>query len=257
MLPILAGFMVGTFEEWFQWFIPARIGEVRDVLLNGAAIVAGLLFSLGLDPPARWSLKIRCRSLTQLASVAVVATIAFALFLYNVHIGYEIRDPEIGAFRSTYSATDLERASRDRAARWSSAPPPVRLPRLSREDQYLSEGLLHVQARNNAWGAADVVAAWGENRILEKYFAPVLAAGHRWPPEQRSDGERRLQIVPVSSRAFISRAQGEFPIFTWPKSAFWSGVAAVVLAILIGSILAARVPVTASEPRRLRHPAAR
>ena len=30
--------LVGTCEEWLQWFIPARVGEVRDVLLNLVAI---------------------------------------------------------------------------------------------------------------------------------------------------------------------------------------------------------------------------
>ena len=34
VMPVLAGLLVGTLEEWFQWFIPARVGEVRDVLLN-------------------------------------------------------------------------------------------------------------------------------------------------------------------------------------------------------------------------------
>ena len=31
VLPVLAGIAVGTLEEWLQWFIPARVGEVRDV----------------------------------------------------------------------------------------------------------------------------------------------------------------------------------------------------------------------------------
>ena len=38
VMPVLAGLLVGTLEEWFQWFIPARVGEVRDVFLNLVAI---------------------------------------------------------------------------------------------------------------------------------------------------------------------------------------------------------------------------
>ena len=52
----------------------------------------------------------------------------------------------------------------------------------------MSEGLLHVQERNRRWEAGDIRAAWSENLILEKYYAPVLdtpsyisRTGHRWP----------------------------------------------------------------------------
>jgi VanZ family protein len=239
VLPILAGLIVGTCEEWFQWFLPARVGEVRDVFLNLAAILSGLLFSLGLDPPERWSFGFQRRSLTQIGGVAIVATVLFALFLNSVHIGYEIRDSEVGVFRSVYTAGELETLARDREPRWASSPPPVRPPRLSREDQYLSEGLLHVQARNKAW-ETDMTTAWGENRILEKYFAPLLTIGHRWPPEQRADAERRIQVVPAASRHFVSRAQGDFPIFLWPKPVFWSVVSGIVLAIAAACALARR-----------------
>ena len=44
---VLAGLIVGTADEWLQWFIPNRVGEIADVLLNGIAIGCGLLFSLG------------------------------------------------------------------------------------------------------------------------------------------------------------------------------------------------------------------
>jgi hypothetical protein len=61
------------------------------------------------------------------------------------------------------------------------------------EDQYLSEALFHVQERNDG----DDRTAWRENRILEKYYVPVLdiRAGptfaYRWPPEQRVDMANR------------------------------------------------------------------
>ena len=54
VLPVCAALIVGTADEWLQWFIPNRVGEIADVLLNGVAIGCGLLFSLGADPPARF-----------------------------------------------------------------------------------------------------------------------------------------------------------------------------------------------------------
>ena len=47
ILPMLAAFTVGTFDEWLQWFIPFRVGEAHDVFINLAAIVCGLLFCAG------------------------------------------------------------------------------------------------------------------------------------------------------------------------------------------------------------------
>ena len=51
MVPVFAAMLTGTVEEWFQWFIPGRVGTVEDVFLNWVAILCGLLFSIGIDPP--------------------------------------------------------------------------------------------------------------------------------------------------------------------------------------------------------------
>src|SRR5688572_28021633 len=47
VLPDVAGLVSGVADEWFQWFIPSRAGELRDVVLNGIGIVSGLLFAVG------------------------------------------------------------------------------------------------------------------------------------------------------------------------------------------------------------------
>src|SRR4029450_52794 len=63
LVPGFAALIVGTADEWVQWFVPRRYGEVRDILLNGAAIACGLLFSLGVDPPGAFRLRPSGRSL--------------------------------------------------------------------------------------------------------------------------------------------------------------------------------------------------
>jgi hypothetical protein len=201
--------------------------------------VFGLLFSVALEPPGRLRRGLGRRSVAQVCGVAAAAAMLLAAFLWCVHLGYEIDDPEIGSFRSIYSAEELARISTDRAREWSANPPIARPPRLSREDQYASEGLLHVQERNRRWEAHEFSAAWRENLILEKYFAPVLDApsyltrsGHRWPPEQRADAQRRMQTEQATG-AFVSRAQGTFPIFTWSRRGFAAVVFAVVLVLLL------------------------
>ncbi len=234
LIPALAGLIVGTCEEWLQWFIPARVGEARDVLLNLFAIACGLLFSLGLDPPAAITVVPHEGSRWRVAWTSAAALAVFAGFVHSVHLGYEIKDPDAGVFRSRYTADQLATLGADRAERWRTRPP-LTWSRLSREDQYFSEGLTHVQRRNETWDEGNVMASRHENLILEKYYAPVLdtpsyvsATGHRWAPAQRADADARLG---PGFMIYVSDAQ-DYPIVIWPKWLFW-----VVVAVLVGLIL--------------------
>ncbi len=257
VLPVLCGILVGTIEEWFQWFIPVRIGEMRDVFLNCAAIGCGLLFSIGLDPPAAFRFRLRRGSIARMGIVTGVAVLVFALFLQAVHLGFVVSDPEAGAFRSRYSATELASLSADRAERWRSDPPLV-LRRLSREDQYMSEGVWHVQARNKAWDAHDWFTAWQENRILEKFYPPVLdtpsfvsKSGHRWAPEQRADAQARLADGGAVPASFVSAAQ-TYPLYAWPRPVFWGAVCAVAFLVAVPAfLLDRRRSAAGSETARL------
>jgi hypothetical protein len=221
-VPIASGLIVGTLEEWLQWFIPNRVGEARDVLLNLVAIGCGLAFSIGVDPPSRFSWKLRRGSATAIGSWAGAAVLTFALFFDGVHLGHEIRDADAPRFRSRYTSDALAAHARDRAERWRTDPPTT-LVRLSREDQYMDEGLWHIRRRNESWDANDFAAAWGENRILEKFFAPVLdmpsyAAGiSRWPAAQREAAEVGR---PAGGDSYVSRAE-PYPLFLVPRSLFW------------------------------------
>jgi hypothetical protein len=217
VLPMLAGLVVGIMDEWFQWFIPIRAGEVRDITLDLVAAACGLLFAVGLDPSQRLTFGFRKQSILQVGVGTALAAVTFSFFVFSVHVGHEVREPRIGTFRSRYSGDELRSLSRDRVERWA-VNPPVTLVRVSREDQYLSEGLWHVQRRNTAWEASDFSMAWRENLILETFYAPVLdtpsyaGAGHRWPPEQRAEVESRpdLDRAPTVSDAY------RYPLLIWP-----------------------------------------
>jgi len=234
VMPLLWGLLVGTFEEWLQWFIPARIGEARDILLNLVAISCGLLFSLALDPPDRPTLALTPASRRRVAVVAGAAIVVFGAFFHSVHLGHEIKDGDAGVFRSRYTADDLGRLADARARQWRDSPP-LTWSRLSREDQYFSEGVAHVRRRNEAWAEGNVLAARYENLILEKYYAPVLdtpsyvsAQGHRWPDAQRADAESRIG---AGFMIYVSDAI-EYPIVIWPKWMFWSAIALFLAVVL-------------------------
>ena len=229
VLPVLAGLLVGTLEEWFQWFIPARVGDVWDIFLNGVAIACGLIFSLSVDPPDRLDLTIPAASLRRIGAFAAVVLVVFAAFFQSVHLGYLVSG-DGWRFRSGYTGAALEALSADRVARWRGTFI-ARPARLSAEDQYATEGLWHVQRRNLAWQAKDVRSAWLENLILERYFTPVLdtpsyvsKTGHRWSAEHRADAERQFRELPPTD-PYESDAQAG-AIHLWPRAIYW----AVVLA---------------------------
>jgi VanZ family protein len=240
LLPVLAGVIVGTVEEWFQWFIPRRVGEMRDVFLNLVAIGCGLFFSIAVLPPASFQAALQPTSRARVSRLAAVTVLALALFVQVLHLGYAIADTEAGTFTSRYSGAQLLALQEQKATEWRTDPPPLVLRRLSREDQYLSEGIEHVMHRNELWAAGDIAGAWQENLILEKYFVPVLdtptyagRSGHRWSPEQRADAEARAKRP---NSAYVSEAY-PYRILTWNKWLFWTvagGVAGVLLAAARG-----------------------
>jgi len=242
VLPFLAGLIVGTAEEWLQWFIPNRVGELRDIFLNGAAITSGLLFSAGVEPPQSFRPRLAPGSTRRVMRVAAATVLALGVFMHVVMLGYDIRDDEIGSFASRYSQERLPQLQREKAGEWKLTPPPLKLRRLSREDQYLSEGLAHVRWRNKQWDAGDARAAWKENRILEEYFEPVLdtptyegRSGHRWPPEQRADAASRIS----GDRAAGSYVSGAYPyqLLMWRKPVFWMVVGSLTTILLMISAI--------------------
>ena len=218
LLPLLAGVLVGTLDEWFQWFIPIRAGEVRDIFLDGIASGCGLLFAIAIDPPAGPVGALRRGPAVRLGRCGGAALVLLGLFVLTVHVGHDVRDPEIGTFRSRYTGAELAALARDRATRWRARPPLV-LRRLAREDQYLTEGLWHVLRRNQAWSAGDVSDAWRENRILERFYVPVLEVptyadplGHRWSVAQRAEAAEwpGVDRAPSESDAY------PYLLYVWP-----------------------------------------
>ena len=234
ILPMLAGLIVGTFDEWLQWFIPNRVGEARDVFLNLIALGCGLAFGAALEPPPAFTFRLLPHSRRTVTIAGVAAVLVFAAFVNAVHLGYFLIDSELGAFKSHYSPEELQQLASDRLGRWRVNPPLV-LKRLSREDQYLDEGLWHIRERNRRWEAGDYEVAFRENAILERYFAPVIDTksyaapeSSRWPPEQKADARQRAK----GGITFISEAE-PYPIFATPRWQFWAAVLTFSAAMLL------------------------
>ncbi len=162
--------------------------------------------------------------------------LALALFFHIVHLGYDVHDDDAGIFKSRYSKSGLEELRTAKREEWRTHPLPLVLQRVSREDQYMTEGVTHVQKRNELLAANDPRDAWQENLILEKYYAPVLdtpsyvsRTGHRWSPEQRADVQARADRP---DPGFVSTAN-PYPIYAWPRALFWIAAIAAAAAVWI------------------------
>ena len=230
IVPVLAAMLTATIEEWFQWFIPGRVGTVEDVFLNWVAVLCGLLFAIGLDPPTLGASRVGRRSMRHISRTAALFVIVFGMFFDSIHIGHRIGLDQIGSFTSLYTGEELQAQARDRAQRWP-VNPPIDKTGLAREDQYRTEGIQHVHERNRGWDAGDIDAAWRENAILEEYYAPVLDTGHRWPPEQRRDAEGRASAARRAA-PYVSAAY-PYPIYTWRPLFWWIGVIGVACVMLL------------------------
>jgi hypothetical protein len=232
VLPVCAALIAGLADEWFQWFVPSRVGEGRDVVLNSVGIACGLMIAVAFAPPARLSSPATPSARRALATGLTAVVVVAALFLQSVHLGSDIRDARTGTFRSRFTASTLDDLGSDRAERWRQTPPGT-MPLLSREDHYLSEALFHVQWRNEASSRGEVWPAWKENLILEIFYAPVLelVGGVRWAPEQR---ESMSALAAAETRPYVSGAY-PFPMYAWNRWLFWGGVLALIALIWLVS----------------------
>jgi VanZ family protein len=112
--PLLAGTLTGIADESLQAFIPERVGEAHDVLLNVVAVGCGLCFAASVSPPTRLDVPLRRPVVRPIAYGLVSVLIAFAGFFHAVHLGHEVYEPDIGVFWSHYDAATLKTLADDR-----------------------------------------------------------------------------------------------------------------------------------------------
>jgi VanZ family protein len=190
LTPILVALLVGTVEEAVQWWVPLRVGEIKDILLNTYAGCCGLLVGWAFWPTEGQRLGLSRPAGRRLALLAAVALAGLGTFYDVAHLGQEVTDPAIGRFRSYFSGQQLQEISLERGRAWAQAPPDFRRI-LAKQDLYATEAGWHVGHRNVAREKGWKDIAWRENQILEKYYSPFLDVslpgtpqGHRLGPEE-------------------------------------------------------------------------
>jgi hypothetical protein len=208
-------------RQWLQWFIPYRVGEAHDVS-QLASIVCGLLFALAVQPPAAFSSRLSASSWRRIGIASAIVWLIFATFVSQVHLGHMISVPEIGRFKSHYTADELNALQGHRAALWQTQPP-INIARLSREDQYLDEGLWHVRKRNSV---EEISEAWRENLILERFRSSARAAHSHASPKgiagRRNSAPTFLSAHARSTPTSVRRSRTRLSCGQDARSGRWS-----------------------------------
>ncbi len=237
-MPICLGTIVGVADESIQGFFQLRTGDIRDVGLNALAALTGACFAVAVGRWQRLDLRPLPSWRPKLAWMTALCISAAAGFFYQAHLGYVIRDPELGRFHSWFTPEQLSQSALDRQAIWAESPP-TGLKVWARQDYYLTEAAWHANHRNERLLALDYAQAQVANRILEKYYDPFLdvesfrgTGKHRWDPSLKADVASKAEpIDPTQHVSPVLRHR----IYPWRKSRFamlW--VATVVVILWLG-----------------------
>lgn len=240
--------LIGLADEFVQWLVWVRVGDFYDCLLNASAAGCGVVFGLGL-----FGFDTRAPSLRERRAIAVqwvVLAVASVGLVDLTNLGHRIADPELGSFRSYYSAARLENLNENRRARWSGRQPPTPpFQPWQVEDHFLSEAAWHVQARNEAFDAEDWPTAAAEEAILNRYYPAVLEL-------QTPDGHLRYAFP--QDRVQRLQQEGAVPVPTYESPAGGNRIWVLPLFVAPGLAVALLVvPVVLNAVRRRRAPTAR
>ena len=109
---LAAAWFVGLSDEFYQWWLPSRVGEWRDVVINIQSGVLGLL-SLGLLQYSSFKFRKPEKKFIVFFIWAMATLVLLSgLFIVRVHMfGIRNMDPEIGRFNSVYTADVLLKAN--------------------------------------------------------------------------------------------------------------------------------------------------
>jgi hypothetical protein len=219
-------FVTGMTDETVQWLHAFRVGDIRDIHLNGVSAVVGLLYGAALAPiPA---LRATRAGATLMALLLAAIPPLYTEFYLRTQTGHRICDADDNCFISNFSVEELASIAMDRTERWKLISPGKLAgrgvePRFwAFEDYFLTEARAHFRLANEAATAGDWATACPEIRFLVDFYTPSLRAMGVRPQDYN---------CPSKVRGFRSQAFGHLE--TQVRQTRWR-----LLAILTSLLLA-------------------
>ena len=242
ILPVLAGLVVGTADEWLQWFIPNRVGELDDVFLNGVAIACGLVFSLGTDLPAAFRRTLRPGSLRRIGRFAAASSWRWPRSFTRCTSATTSTTRRSACFKSRYSKERLGAMAAEKIEEWRTNPLPLR-PAACVAGRSIHErrgdarpgterACRRGRHRRRVEGKPDpreILRACARYAVVCLTYGPPLVAR----AAQRARGAAAFGPRP-RPRAYVSAAN-PYPIYTWRPARLWAVTLALAALILAAS----------------------
>jgi hypothetical protein len=220
-------FTAGIVDETVQWLHAFRVGDLRDVHLNGISAAAGLLYGAALAPLPRSQPTRTGRLLMTL--FLIVLPLLYVEFYLRTQTGHRICNASDNCFTSHFSTEELADEVNDRTARWKLVPTGALAggavePRFwAFEDYFLTEARAHFRLANEAAAVGDWGTACPEIQILVEFY----------PPSVRAMGVRPQDYnCPNAARGFRSQAFGH--LGTRVRHGRWRLYAVLVSCLLAG-----------------------
>ncbi|HPQ42357.1 MAG TPA: hypothetical protein PLV45_18440, partial [bacterium] len=208
---IAAAWTMGMADELFQWWLPARVGEWRDVLLNIQSGCLGLAaYTILEHRQFQWK-RIRRNHLACLCLSFAILCFLSGLFVAEIHVfGHRITDPDIGTFNSFFTADTLRDVTLDAYLAQVDAAGGHQSDRYI-TDHYLyfyeREAREHFDRTHLLIEIGRLPEAASEYALTRKYYTPWMEGNTKF---YSADIIRKLESArPVSPEDFTSR------VFDW------------------------------------------
>lgn len=206
-----AAWFMGMADELFQWWLPARVGEWRDVVINIQSGALGLAAFVLLETNRfKWR-RVPRRQLVYLCLAFSTLVFLSGAFITRIHVfGHRNVDPDIGTFNSFFTADELlENTLDDYLAQVEAAG--GHQSDTFRTDHYLyffeREAREHFDKTHLLIEQNKLPEAASEYRLTQKYFRPWMEGNTKF--YSREIRETLESVSPVAPDTFTSR------VFDW------------------------------------------
>jgi len=241
---------VGIADEWVQWWVPSRFGEIRDIYINLLATLCGIFCIHFLVRSEKITLRIDRNHYKQLVYAFVILVLALGVFIHSAHIAHFISDPQIGGFRSTYDQKTLLEFAHTRMYLPENQIQPLRtqpvqnnhmtmaklLAMWCKEDFYKTEAEFHCGERNRALQQNKYKKAYYEDLILEKYYLPLIKdSSFRWDETRRSEIRKQAKKSYPEPAPYVSPVLSHYWTFI-EHTALWAIICGICLLAIVTTL---------------------
>lgn len=224
-------FFLGIVDEWIQFYLPARVGELWDIYLNGASaglaiVLIAKVFSTGhTGPPVSFqNVRISC-------ALSVFFLLSLGIFVSTVtDWGFRHKDPEFGTFYSHFTLEELREKDKRESIKYAAMikeffPEKAQYYLINQraQDKFKAEILARLFRRERYENKGNYWVAFKENQILSNYFnESIIQSGYGWSKEKVSIIKQNMQ-TPLDKFYESPVSKGELIVAFGPAT-LWSSI---------------------------------